>query len=223
MTDSITTDSTLISIWVVEDETLYLEELVDLIEETEGLVCTGTFGDIHELETYVRGVDADHLPHMVLMDIQLPGKSGIEGTRSLRARFPDLIIVMLTLRDDAETIFEALRAGASGYMLKGMPYDQTLAAIREAKRGGMLMPEGVASRVLGHFSSMPQKDDHQLTNREREVLEKMCDGLSQQAIADALFISTNTVNQHIKSIYHKLQVNTRAAAVAKALRTRIVE
>ena len=148
------------SIWVIEDDSLYLEELSDLINDTEDLVCTQVFGDVDTVTQYINQLPPPELPHLVLMDINLPGISGIKGTDMLRARYKTLPIVMLTLNDEPDTILAALKAGASGYLLKGMPYDQLLAALYEALRGGMLMPQAVARRVLGHFNAMRPSRKH---------------------------------------------------------------
>lgn len=211
-----------VSLWIVEDDTLFLDELEAMIAETGDLICSRAFGDIEELEAFIFSESDICLPDIVLMDIQLPGKSGIEGVRLLRAKFPELMIVMLTLHDDEARIFEALRVGASGYLLKGLPYQETLSAIRETHRGWVSMPGAVAQKVLGRFNPQANRDAYNLTGREYDVLEKMCEGLGNQGIGEALFISENTVNQHVKSIFSKLNVNTRAAAVAKALRERMV-
>jgi DNA-binding NarL/FixJ family response regulator len=129
---------------------------------------------------------------------------------------------MLTIRDDAETIYAALRAGASGYLIKNDQVDQIVAAIREAAQGGTLMPAPVARKVLGFFQQQESKPDYGLTEREMEVLQEMTEGYVQKEIADRLFISPSTVNTHIQHIYEKLHVHSGIEAVAKALRERLV-
>ena len=211
-------------VWVVEDEPDYLYTMALLLESTPGMCCAGRFSSgeaaLSELES--KGVDA--YPEVVLMDVNMPGLGGIASTERLKALLPEVPIVMLTIRDDAETIFEAFRAGASGYLLKDSPIDTITAAIREALGGGMLMPAPVARKVQAFFSERggPAPADYGLSPREREVLEKMVEGLSQKEIAAQLFICVSTVNVHVQHIYEKLHVHSSSAAVAKAVRERLV-
>ncbi len=212
-----------ITTWVIEDNSHFREEIVDLITDSQDITCTKAFEDIEALEDYLKSETEIVLPHVVLMDIQLPGKSGIEGTRLLKDRYPDLTILMLTFHDDAEHIYEALKAGANGYLLKAVAYEKTLLAIRQARHGDMLMPRSVATKVLSHFNSPLKKRKYKITPREKEVLEQMTLGSTLKKIGETLFISEDTVNQHVKSIYRKLQVNSGRAAVAKALREQIID
>jgi DNA-binding NarL/FixJ family response regulator len=159
---------------------------------------------------------------VILLDIKLPGLSGIDAIQHLKSRVPETHIIMLTIIDKPETIYAALRAGASGYLLKNSPLTQITAAVREASRGGMLMPSGVAEKVLSFFAQTHTTSDYRLTPREKEVLEQMVLGHSQKEIADQLFISSHTVNCHIQKIYDKLHVHSGVEAVSKALRERLI-
>ena len=222
MTIPSTPPSSPIRIWIVDDHRNFRKEVISMVSDTADIKCVADFGSVERMIKHIETTPDLEVPRVVLMDVRLTGKSGIEGAQYLNEKVPDTNIVMLTLHQDAEIIYNALKAGAIGYLLKGMTVNQTLTAIRQAAQGVMMMPEQVAKKVRHFFSKLPDEADHNLTARELDVLEKMCDGLSQKDMAEALFISTNTVSQHIRSIYVKLQVNTRAGAVAKALRKRIV-
>ncbi len=209
--------------WVVEDHPLFRREIVAMIDDAGDLTCERDFATAEQLERHIETEGSAALPDVILMDIRLPGASGIDMTRKLRSRYPELAIVMLTQDDAEETIFSALAAGCSGYLLKSTAHAMTLRAIRDASEGAMLAPPVVAQRMRQFFQGLSGRDRYALTPRELEVLEAMCDGLTQSQIGERLTISPNTVGQHIKAIYEKLEVRTRAGAVAKALRERIVD
>lgn len=212
-----------VNTWIVEDNALFRGELISLIASSEDIYCSQDFCEVEQLEAFIESVEASNLPDVILMDINLPGKNGIEGTHAIKAYYPELSIVILTLHEKAEMIYDALRAGANGYLLKSMAFEETLTAIRLAARGGMMIPPAVAQKVWMYFNELSHNDSYNLTPRELEVLKKMCDGLTQKEIGNALFISENTVGQHVKMIYQKLHVHTRTGAVAKALRERLVK
>ena len=160
-------------------------------------------------------------PDILLMDIDLPGISGIEGVKKLRTKLPELNIIMLTVHEDDEAVFAALCAGAIGYLVKGLPPVQLLTAIDQAYAGGAPMSPGIARRIVQSFR--PQSTlSEDLSDREREVLIHLCEGDNYSTIAQKLFISGNTVRSHIKAIYRKLEVNSRAAAVLKANREGLI-
>ena len=210
-------------VWVVEDEPEFRDTMALLLESTSGMCCAGRFSGGEAALSELERVGVGDGPEVVLMDVNMPGLGGIASTERLKALLPEVPIVMLTIRDDAETIFEAFRAGASGYLLKDSPIDTITAAIREALGGGMLMPAPVARKVQAFFSERgPAPADYGLSRREVEVLGEMVEGLSQKEIAGRLFISTSTVNVHVQHIYEKLHVNSSNAAVAKAVRERLV-
>lgn len=222
MQPPVSTYTTPINTWIVEDNTLLRQALISLVDESEDIVCTADYSSVEELEIVMASISAAKLPDVVIMDIKLPGKDGISGTRELKQKFPDVAVVMLTSCDEADTIHHALQAGAITYILKGTAHEQALLAIRHAAQGSSLMHGSVSQKVFQYNSTYDGNEKYLLSKRELDVLEQMCDGLIQKDIADRLFISENTVNQHIRSIYHKLEVNTRAGAVAKALRERIL-
>lgn len=214
----------LIRVWLVEDEAHYRQTFSYLVDQTAGMRCVQTYADGEAVLARLEGMNTEaSSPDVVLMDINLPGINGIECVSLVKARLPETQIVMLTIHDEEDTIFEAFRAGASGYLLKNAPLDVILAAIREASRGGVLIPPQVARKVLHFFTrEIPTPSNYDLTERERDVLQKMVEGLSQKEIAAQLFVSPSTVNSHIQHIYEKLHVHSSSAAVAKAIRERLV-
>jgi len=163
------------------------------------------------------------LPDLILMDIGLPGLSGIEATRQLKQQFPELEIVMLTTFEDSRSVVDAIKAGASGYLLKASTQTQIRDALLEVKRGGSYLSGRIARKVLEEFrEGFSHKDQsmtevESLTAREREILDKLVAGASYKIIAGEFNISVHTVNNHIRRIYEKMQVSSRAEAVAKAM------
>lgn len=213
-------------VWLVEDEPAFRETLAYLVEHTAGMRCARTFDRAEAALAALGDAGTEDCPDLILLDVNLPGRSGIELAAEAKALCPEARVVMLTIRDDAETIFAALRAGASGYLLKNSPIDAIITGLQEALAGGMLMPAPVARKVLGFFAGAPglggPTEDYGLTEREGEVLSLMVEGLIQKEIADRLCVSPSTVNGHVQRIYGKLHVHSGRAAVAKALRERLV-
>ncbi len=204
-----------INVAIVEDDDDIRQSLAALIDEAEGFMCTNTYG---ECWSALQGIDAEE-PDVVLMDIGLPGISGIEGIRRIKERHPNLDIVVLTVHENDETVFEALCAGACGYLVKETPTPRILDAIREVKAGGSPMSTQIARMVTTSFQ---KKSEHILTSREMEVLAQLCKGKSYKMIGESLFISEETVRRHLKNIYKKLEVHSKSEAVAKALRQNII-
>jgi DNA-binding NarL/FixJ family response regulator len=205
----------MISVSIVEDDDDLRENLAFLIDGTKGYGCVSAYPDC---ETALLCIDKD-MPDVILMDIGLPGMSGIEGIREIKKMWPAQNIIVLTVHDDDDLVFEALCAGACGYLIKGMSPERLLEAIREAQEGGAPMSAHIARMVVGSFqieSSTP------LTQREKEILTHLCKGKSYKMIASALFISEDTVRSHIRHIYQKLHVRSKSEAVVKALRERLV-
>ncbi|MEM8557062.1 MAG: response regulator transcription factor [Bacteroidota bacterium] len=214
--------STPIRVWLVEDEEDYRETLRLLLDHTDGLEATQAFGSVEAALAWL-DVGARTAPEVMLLDVNLPGMDGIEGVGALKTRLPATRIVMLTIRDDADTIYNALGAGASGYLVKNANVDQIIAGVKQAYEGGMLMPAPVARKVAAFFQDRRTPADYGLTEREREVLSEMVQGYSQKEIATRLFVSRHTVNTHVQHIYEKLHVHSGIAAVAKAVRERLVD
>lgn len=203
-----------LGVGVVEDQPRIREGLRFLIDSTSEYRCVGTFGSVDEALAGLREAD------IVLMDIGLPGRSGIEGIRILKDRQPELLLVALTVYDDDERIFQALCAGASGYLLKKTPPDRLLEALRDVATGGAVMSPEIAGRVIALFKDFrpPEKVDYHLTPHEQRLLRLLGDGHSYKTAAAELGSSINTVGFHMRSIYGKLQVHSKSEAVAKALR-----
>jgi len=162
----------------------------------------------------------------VLMDIQMPGISGIEAVAVLRSEFPQLPVLMQTVFEDESKIFAAICAGANGYILKSVPPVKLLEAIKEVAEGGSPMTPSIAAKVLKMFKDQNPKanagNNFDLSSREREIISLLVDGLSYKLIADKLFISYETVHSHVKNIYQKLHVNSVNEAISKALRNKLV-
>jgi DNA-binding NarL/FixJ family response regulator len=151
-------------------------------------------------------------PEVVLMDINMPGADGITGLKQIKKNYPHIKVLMQTVFDDTDKVFECIRNGASGYILKKDPPQRILQAIQEVNDGGAVMNPGIALKVLEYFK--PQKIDSPLSERESQVLKLLADGLSYKMVADKLFLSFNTVNTHVKHIYEKLHVSSLGEAIA---------
>jgi DNA-binding NarL/FixJ family response regulator len=205
---------------IIEDERDLREGLRSLINLTPNFKCVG---DYRSMEEALRQVYL-FPPDMVLTDIGLPNMNGIEGTRILREKFPDLPIIVLTVHDEDDKIFQALCAGANGYLLKNTPPSAIIDAINEVIGGGSPMSPNVARRVVNLFRQFapPEKSDIYLTNQEKKILKMLTDGHHYKTAAFELGISTGTVSFHINNIYEKLQVHSKTEAVAKALRENLV-
>lgn len=205
---------------VIEDLAEVRQGLAILIGGTIGYQCTGAF---RTMEDALAGIDASR-PDVILTDIGLPGMNGIEGTRILNERYPAVPILVLSVYGDDENVFDAICAGASGYLLKSTPPALLLSSIREVVDGGAPMSPEVARRVVTLFRDFrpPERASYRLTPQETELLKLMVDGHHYKTAAHEMGISTNTVSFHLKHIYLKLQVHSKTEAVAKALRERLV-
>lgn len=204
-----------IRVSIVEDDSRIRESLIVLIDGTEGFRCVSAYESAEEaLEDILRKA-----PDVALMDINLPGISGIECVRSLKAGMPNIQIIMLTVFEDNEKIFQSLEAGATGYLLKRTPPDQILNAIREVHNGGSPMSSQIARKVVQSFRKKREQNDPpvKLSQREEEILRALAQGSRDKEIAEALFISVDTVHSHLRRIYEKLQVRSRTEAVVKYL------
>jgi DNA-binding NarL/FixJ family response regulator len=205
---------------IVEDIRDIRDGLATLINFTEGFECTGSY---RSMEEAIPKIGA-RIPDVLLSDIGLPGMDGIEGIKILKERFPQMTVLMLTVYDDDERIFDALCAGASGYLLKRTPPAQLMENIRESVSGGAPMSPEVASRVIKLFREIrpPEKIDHDLTPHETRLLKLLVEGHNYTTAAEELGVSFNTIKFHMRHIYEKLQVHSKSEAVAKALQDRIV-
>src|SRR5215813_5267532 len=214
------TVSATLKVGIIEDQPKIREGLRTLIDGTEGYRCVGCFGSMEQALAKV-----DHeLPDVVLVDIGLPGMSGIEGTRRIKNLYPGVAVLMLTVYDDDRRIFDALCAGACGYLLKKTPPARLLESLKEAVAGGAPMSPAVARRVIALFQDIcpPDRADYQLTPHEVRLLRLLVEGHNYKTAAAELRVTTNTISFHLQRIYEKLQVHSKSEAVAKALRNRLV-
>ncbi len=207
-------------IGIIEDQSGLRESLKALIGGTPGYRCLQAF---RSMEQALRDL-APPLPDAMLVDLGLPGISGVEGIGLLKERHPSLILVALTVHDDDRHVFDAICAGASGYLLKKTPPARLLEALGEVLHGGAPMSPEVASRVIALFRQFrpPPRSDHGLTPQDTELLKLLVEGHNYKTAAAELDISINTIIFHIQNVYRKLQVHSKSEAVAKALRHRIV-
>jgi DNA-binding NarL/FixJ family response regulator len=206
----------MIRVCLVEDHPQTREGFVNLLRLSEKLVCIGAFASAEEAEREIPKLQ----PDVVLMDINLgEGRSGVECVAKLKIEHPQIQIMMLTTYDDNEMIFNSLRAGASGYLLKRATAKELVEAIVHLKGGGSPMSHQIARKVVSHFHqySAPQGNLEELTKREKEVLSLLASGLPYKLIADKLGISVNTVRNILQHIYKKLHVQSRAEATLKFL------
>jgi DNA-binding NarL/FixJ family response regulator len=208
-----------VQIMLFEDNEDMREGLTWLLRSQTHLKLLGAFADAND----VKNIITQYSPDIVLMDIQMPGLSGIEALKIIKAAKPATHVVILTTFADEDSIFNAMRHGASGYLLKANITNEIFRAIQEVMDGGSPMNARVARKVMAYFSQTPQNTpDYHLTSREKEILVRLTEGDSTKMIARMLFISEQTVGNHIRHIYEKLAVHSRGEAVAKAIRENIV-
>ncbi len=206
----------MVRIVIVEDNRTIREGLTVLINGTEGLRCVAAYRDCEKMLNRL----VQDQPDLILMDIGLPGMSGIEGVKWVKEKRPQTQVVMLTVYEDDESIFKALCNGAIGYLLKKTPPAQLLESIRSAYEGGSPMSSQIARKVVNFFQRFAPLENEQptLSKRELEILDGLSRGNSYKMLADSLCISMDTVRYHIRNIYRKLHVHSQSEAVAKALR-----
>jgi DNA-binding NarL/FixJ family response regulator len=205
---------------IYEDNPQLREGLTILINGTEGFEVLSSFKNCNNVVDEVAALQ----PDVVLMDIDMPGISGIEGLQLLRQHNTEVKVLMLTVFDDNKNIFDAIKKGANGYVLKKTQPAKLLEYINEAHNGGAPMSSSVATQVLKMFTEIhnPLREDYNLSEREKNVLQLLVEGYSYKMIAAEMFIAIDTVRSHIKKIYEKLHVNSKSEAVAKAFRNKIV-
>jgi DNA-binding NarL/FixJ family response regulator len=209
-----------IAVAVIEDQREVREGVAVLIDGSEGYKCVGSYRSMEEAIARL----GKQAPDAILIDIGLPGMSGIEGIRILKERFPTLTLLAFTVYDDDEHIFDALCAGASGYLLKNTAPARLLEGLREVVGGGASMSPEVARKVIKLFREVrpPHRADHRLTPQETEIVKLLVEGHSYKTAANELGISLNTVSFHLRNVYAKLQVHSKSEAVSKALRNQLV-
>jgi DNA-binding NarL/FixJ family response regulator len=207
-----------IKVSIVEDNDRVRESLTSLIDGARGFRCVGAH---RSAEAALRLVPEEK-PNVVLMDIHLPRLSGVDCVRKLKATEPDLLVLMLTAYEDDDLIFQALKAGANGYLVKQTPPSEILAAIREVHEGGAPMSSNIARKVIQSFhqTGPSESPTESLSPRELEILDLLAKGYMNKEIADILSIAFQTVHTHVRNIYSKLHVRSRTEAVAKYLRPR---
>jgi DNA-binding NarL/FixJ family response regulator len=209
-----------IKVTIFEDNNSLRRSLYQLIDSAEGFKCVGAFEDSLDLLKNIK----DTKPDVVLMDIEMPGMNGIEAVKILKEKYPNMKILMQTIFEDNEKIFNSILAGASGYILKNTSPKRFLDFIQETFEGGAPMSPSVATKVLKMMAeqSTVKGEMFDLSTREKEILSCLVKGMSYKLIAEACFISIDTVRGHIRNIYEKLHVHSKGEAVAKAIKSKIV-
>jgi DNA-binding NarL/FixJ family response regulator len=211
----------MIKVMIYEDNPQLREGLTMLINGTPGFEVVAAYKTCEEIEGQV----PVWKPDVILMDIDMPGMNGIDGLKKLRQFDTQTKVLMLTVFDDNKNVFEAIKSGANGYLLKKTPPAKLLDYIQEAQSGGAPMTSSIATQVLHMFAGMnreQQNPDYDLSEREKQVLQLLVEGYSYKMIAAEMFIAIDTVRSHIKKIYEKLHVNSKSEAVAKAFKDKIV-
>ena len=211
----------IIQVWIIEDETHYRNQLAKLINLDESIECTNTFESFEAALPHFNGLD---FPDILLLDLNLPGTHGLDVIRQLSQTHPSLQILVLTVDDRRKAVFDAISAGASGYLMKNDPYEDILRGVHQIKEGGAPLSASIASYVLETFKgASPKSVDGKLTERETEILRMLADGKTRKEIASVLHVAVTTVDYHLRSIYVKLHVHSTAGVVGKALRDRLIE
>lgn len=204
-----------ISLMLVEDHETYRKGLETVLNSSPDMTCVG-HGTAEEAFVALQ----EDLPDVVIMDIDLPGQSGIQCTRTIKEQHPGVQVLICTVFEDDAKIFGALKAGATGYVLKRAPLEELFAAIHLIVQGGSPMSSAIARRVVSSFADPSVSGEVRLSVREEEVLELLSQGLRMKEIADRLFVSVYTIRAHVRNIYEKLQVQSRVEALNKTRRWR---
>jgi len=211
----------MINVVIVEDKKIIREGLEVLLESRDGFKCTGVFSDCESMLAEIESINVD----VIIMDIGLPGISGIEGTKRVKKLLPNINVIVLTIHEESEKVFEALISGASGYLIKTTPHEEILLSIKDAYEGGSPMNSIIAKKMvelLRAFNEQKHDESNLISEREHEILTGLADGKAYKQIADELFISRHTVRYHIRNIYEKLNVNTQTAAIALAMKKGLI-
>jgi DNA-binding NarL/FixJ family response regulator len=216
-----------IRVLIVDDHALFRRGLEMVLEEQSDIEVVGEGSDGNEAVEKA----GDLLPDVVLMDIRMPRRGGIEACTAIKSTVPSAKIVMLTISDEEEDLFEAIKAGASGYLLKEISIDEVPQAVRAVQGGQSLISPSMASKLITEFAALAKRSAERqqqvpapkLTDREMEVLRLVAKGLGNREIARELFISENTVKNHVRNILEKLQLHSRMEAVVYAVREKLLE
>ena len=217
MTDRI---SSKIQVMIIEDDDNYRESIQSLISESDKMECKYA---VDSCEESFEILEKDYVADVILLDIKLPGISGIEGIRKIKAISPTTHIIILTVFDDDDKIFNAICLGASGYLLKSSSIQKIEEAVENVLCGGAVMTPSIAAKVLQMFGQYSQpKQDYGLTQREKEILRLLIDGMSKKYIAEQLYISLYTVDTHLKNIYSKLHVHSQMDMITKTLKEHLL-
>jgi DNA-binding NarL/FixJ family response regulator len=207
----------MIRIAIVEDNEALRKSLENLFNNTQGMKCVLSLNNLLNVVSELGSAS----PDIVLMDIGLPHISGIEGVHTVKSEYPKIQVLMFTVFEDDDKIFDAIRGGASGYILKKTPPEEIVESVKDLYHGGAPMSGSIARKVIQSFQSRPAaKQDYNLTARENEILYSLIEGLSYKKIAEKYFVSISTIRTHICNIYNKLHVNSKSEAVAKILKPR---
>ena len=208
------------TVWLVEDNHTFRNTIGRVLNQVSNIECPRQFSDS---ESALAALEEGAVADVILLDVELPGLSGIDAVRRIKSISPSTRVVMLTVFDDHDKIFRAICAGASGYLLKTSAVEKIVESIHEVQAGGAAMTPRVARSVLDMFARVSApRHDYGLTSRERKILELMTQGLIKKEIADQLSLSYHTVDTHLRNIYTKLHVHTRTGAVSKALKERLL-
>lgn len=213
-------DTECLTVWVVEDDAWFAQQLSTLIGLSDAFTCPSVFATC---EPALAKLQTGDPPDIVLMDVGLPGMSGIEGVKRIRAMTPEVKTVILTVFEDSDTILQAISNGAAGYLLKGSSLEVIVDSLKSIAVGGAPINPQIAKKILDVFAhTRAGQNDYGLTPREQEVLCNLVEGLQMKQIADRMFITFHTVDKHVRSIYAKLQVPSRSLAIAKALKENLL-
>lgn len=207
------------AVWIVEDDPVFKESLEELITSQSYLNVELS---VSSAEEALEGISDKKSPDIILHDIGLPGKSGIEALPFYKEEFPDTLIIMLTIFEDDQRVFKAIKSGADGYLLKRSSGNELLAGIQHALNGGSSVSPEIARKLFDMLAKGGPKKESNLTPRQKEILELLVEGMTMDMISGKLEISSGTVDSHIKNIYKKLKVHSRAEVVAKAIKERLI-
>lgn len=213
--------NTVTDIIIIEDNTVFRDTLQSVIMKSTGKTCNYSFPSG---ETAIREIELKELvPDIILLDIGLPGKDGISIIPDLRRLTPSSKIIIITVYDDDENVFNAICAGASGYLLKDQSPENIINSIDEVLNGGASVNPHIAKRVLNMFRDQNKSEsDYGLSGREKEILRLLVEGLSKKLISERIFLSHHTIDSHIRNIYAKLEVHSKGSAISKAIREKLI-